>query len=174
MRKEGRVFVKPNVLLLGLGAAAEGVEEDDARFTREEIDRIWRRSIFLHELEEEQKLTAKRLYGIERLTDATLKRFSVKWHPPTKSLVFPWLGPQSSLKGLKLLTAAFDGQSVTYRESMLPRGARYCNLFGLHLIMPKVWCFVCFSHVECSVGCMRVGPECIFFYHRITLHFVSV
>ncbi|CAM9388280.1 unnamed protein product [Lampetra fluviatilis] len=137
MRKEGRVFVKPNVLLLGLGAAAEGVEEDDARFTREEIDRIWRRSIFLHELEEEQKLTAKRLYGIERLTDATLKRFSVKWHPPTKSLVFPWLGPQSSLKGLKLLTAAFDGQSVTYRESTLPRGARYCNLFGLHLIMPK-------------------------------------
>lgn len=55
---------------------------------------------------------------------------------PTKSLVFPWFGgPDSSLKGVKLLSAqSTDNDKVTYNEATVPKSNSYYNLFGLPLV----------------------------------------
>lgn len=55
---------------------------------------------------------------------------------PTKSLVFPWFGgPDSSLKGVKLLSAqSTDSDKVIYNEATIPKSNSYYNLFGLPLV----------------------------------------
>lgn len=61
------------------------------------------------------------------MSDATLKRFGVRYLPPTRALVFPWFSPHGLL-GLKLLAA--EG----WEETTLPRPGAYRNLFGLPLV----------------------------------------
>lgn len=55
---------------------------------------------------------------------------------PTRSLVFPWFGgPDSSLKGVKLISAqSSQSGGVTYNHATVPRANCYHNLFGLHLV----------------------------------------
>lgn len=76
------------------------------------------------------------LFQITKISNATLKRFGVRLFKPTRSLVFPWFGgPDSSLKGVKLLSAqATDSGAVTYNEATVPRTNSYYNLFGLQLV----------------------------------------
>lgn len=69
-----------------------------------------------------------------------MKKFGVRLFRPTKSLVLPWFGgPDSSLKGVKLLSAqsADSAGSITYNEATVPKSNSYYNLFGLHLVGRK-------------------------------------
>ncbi|XP_038186719.1 twinkle protein, mitochondrial isoform X2 [Arvicola amphibius] len=110
----------------------EGPEAED----REEVLRIWNRAIPLWELPdpEEAKL-ARMMFGLTKVTDDTLRRFSVRYLRSTQSLVFPWFTPGSAgLRGLKLLGAEDQGNGVQYVETTIPRPGAYHNLFGLPLI----------------------------------------
>lgn len=110
----------------------EGPEAED----REEVLRIWNRAIPLWELPdpEEAKL-ARVMFGLSKVTDDTLRRFSVRYLRSTRSLVFPWFTPGSAgLRGLKLLGAEDQGNGVQYVETTIPRPGAYHNLFGLPLI----------------------------------------
>lgn len=73
---------------------------------------------------------------ISKVSTGTLKKFGVRVFKPTKSLVFPWFsGPDSTLKGVKLLSAqSTDTDKVTYNEAMVPKSNSYYNLFGLPLV----------------------------------------
>lgn len=75
-------------------------------------------------------------FQLSKVSNSTLKKFGVRFFKPTKSLVLPWFGgPDSSLKGVKLLSAqSTDSVSVTYHEATVPRSNSYYNLFGLHLV----------------------------------------
>lgn len=110
----------------------EGPEAED----REEVLRIWNRAIPLWELPdpEEAKL-ARVMFALTKVTDETLRRFSVRYLRSTRSLVFPWFTPGSAgLRGLKLLGAEDQGNGVQYVETTIPRPGAYHNLFGLPLI----------------------------------------
>lgn len=110
----------------------EGPEAED----REEVLRIWNRAIPLWELPdpEEAKL-ARVMFGLSKVTDDTLRRFSVRYLRSTRSLVFPWFTPGSAgLRGLKLVGAEDQGNGVQYVETTIPRPGAYHNLFGLPLI----------------------------------------
>lgn len=110
----------------------EGPEAED----REEVLRIWNRAIPLWELPdpEETKL-ARVMFGLTKVTDDTLRRFSVRYLRSTRTLVFPWFTPGSAgLRGLKLLGAEDQGNGVQYVETTIPRPGAYHNLFGLPLI----------------------------------------
>lgn len=49
---------------------------------------------------------ARVMFGLTKVTDDTLKRFSVRYLRPAHSLVFPWFSPGGlGLRGLKLLGA---------------------------------------------------------------------
>lgn len=76
------------------------------------------------------------LFQITKISNATLKKFGVRLFKPTKSLVFPWFGgPDSSLKGVKLLSAQnTDTEKVKYTEATVPKSSSYHNLFGLPLV----------------------------------------
>lgn len=76
------------------------------------------------------------LFQITKISNATLKKFGVRLFKPTKSLVFPWFGgPDSSLKGVKLLSAQrTETDKVTYNEATVPKSNSYYNLFGLPLV----------------------------------------
>lgn len=76
------------------------------------------------------------MFQITKISNATLKRFGVRLFKPTKSLVFPWFGgPDSSLKGVKLLSAqSTDTDKVIYNEATVPKCNSYYNLFGLPLV----------------------------------------
>lgn len=76
------------------------------------------------------------LFQITKISNATLKKFGVRLFKPTKSLVFPWFGgPDSSLKGVKLLSAQnTDTEKVIYNEATVPKCSSYYNLFGLPLV----------------------------------------
>lgn len=76
------------------------------------------------------------MFQITKISNATLKKFGVRLFKPTRSLVFPWFGgPDSSLKGMKLLSAqSTDTERVIYNEATVPKCNSYYNLFGLHLV----------------------------------------
>lgn len=118
--------------------AREGVllTEGPEAENREEVLRIWNRAVPLWELPdaEEAKL-ARVMFGLSKVTDDTLRRFSVRYLRSTRSLVFPWFTPGGSgLRGLKLLGAEGQGNEVQYVETTIPRPGAYHNLFGLPLI----------------------------------------
>ena len=83
-------------------------------------------------------MTTNPTFQITKITNATLKKFGVRFFKPTRSLVFPWFGgPSSALKGVKLLsaqTSATDPGAVEYTETTVPRSSSYHNLFGLPLV----------------------------------------
>ncbi|KAM4837800.1 twinkle mtDNA helicase isoform X2 [Urocitellus parryii] len=102
----------------------------------EEIRRIWDRAIPLWELPDpEEAQLARMMFGLTKVTDETLRRFSVRYLRPARSLVFPWFSPRDlGLRGLKLLGAEGQGDGVHYVETTIPRPGAYHNLFGLPLI----------------------------------------
>lgn len=111
---------------------SEGPEAED----REEVLRIWNRAIPLWELPDpEEAQLARVMFGLTKVTDDTLKKFSVRYLRSARSLVFPWFMPGSSgLRGLKLLGAEGEENGVKYVETTIPRPGAYHNLFGLPLI----------------------------------------
>ena len=136
MRQEGRSSLSPNVLL----GYPESPEEEDVRETElREVQRIWSASVSFSDLPDEEAQLTKTMFQMDKVTNATLKRFGVRFFKPTKSLVFPWFGGRdSSLRGLKLLTAACDRDgSVSYADATLPKPSAYHNLFGLPLVGRK-------------------------------------
>ncbi|EHH64954.1 twinkle mtDNA helicase isoform X1 [Macaca thibetana thibetana] len=102
----------------------------------EEVRRIWNRAVPLWELPDQEEVQlADTMFGLTKVTDDTLKRFSVRYLRPARSLVFPWFSPGGSgLRGLKLLEAKCQGDGVSYEETTIPRPSAYHNLFGLPLI----------------------------------------
>ncbi|XP_004631495.2 twinkle protein, mitochondrial [Octodon degus] len=116
----------------------EGVllSEPSETANSEEVRRIWNRAIPLWELPDAQEAQLARvMFSITRVTDDTLKRFSVQYLRPARSLVFPWFSSQGlGLRGLKLLGAEGQGDGVHYTETTIPRLGAYHNLFGLSLI----------------------------------------
>ncbi|XP_074090005.1 twinkle mtDNA helicase [Macrotis lagotis] len=113
----------------GEGGQAQDAHSSDAL-------RIWDRAVPLAELPEEEEIrVARTMFNLAKVSDATLKRFSVRYLRGARSLVFPWFSPGGlSLKGLKLLKAEGQGDGVCYVETTLPRPTAYHNLFGLPLI----------------------------------------
>uniref|UniRef100_K7FHZ9 DNA 5'-3' helicase n=1 Tax=Pelodiscus sinensis TaxID=13735 RepID=K7FHZ9_PELSI len=102
----------------------------------EDARHIWDRALPLWELlDEEETRTVKATFGISKVSDSTLKRFGVRYLRTARTLVFPWFNPRGTgLKGLKLLGAECQGDTVLYVENTLPRPSAYHNLFGLPLI----------------------------------------
>ncbi|CAJ1080110.1 twinkle protein%2C mitochondrial [Xyrichtys novacula] len=133
MRKEDQDSLSPHVLL----GYPESVEEQEER-ERElrEVQRIWSSSVPFTDLPEDEVQLIKTMFKISKISNATLKKFGVRLFKPTKSLVFPWFGgPDSSLKGVKLLSAqSTDNEKVTYNEATIPKSNSYYNLFGLPLV----------------------------------------
>ncbi|XP_068161901.1 twinkle mtDNA helicase [Antennarius striatus] len=134
MQKDEQDWLSPHVLL----GYPESMEEQDER-ERElrEVQRIWSSSVPFSDLSEEEAQLIKTMFQITKVSNATLKKFGVRLFKPTKSLVFPWFGgPNSSLKGVKLLSAQQnrDTEKVSYNEATIPRNNSYHSLFGLHLV----------------------------------------
>ncbi|XP_014813184.1 PREDICTED: twinkle protein, mitochondrial [Calidris pugnax] len=120
----------------GVPPASSGEPEEDTRRAREDARCIWDRSLPLWELlDEDETNETKAMFGLSLVTDATLKRFGVRYLRTAKSLVFPWFSPRdATLKGLKLVRVEKKGDAVAYVEETLPRFDSYRNLFGLPLI----------------------------------------
>ncbi|XP_010587362.1 twinkle mtDNA helicase isoform X2 [Loxodonta africana] len=119
-------------------ATKEGVllSEAPEAVNSEEVRRIWDRAIPLWELPDPQEAQLARvMFGLSKVTDDTLKRFSVRYLRPARSLVFPWFSPVGlGLRGLKVVGAEGQGDQVHYVETTIPRPGAYHNLFGLPLI----------------------------------------
>ncbi|XP_077482608.1 twinkle mtDNA helicase [Stigmatopora argus] len=129
MQAEERDFLSPQVLL-GFPESAE--EREQRERDAEEARRIWSASVPFSELTEDEAQLVKTMFQMTKITNGTLKKFGVRLFKPTKSLVFPWLGgPDSSLKGLKLLSAQSADDGVRYNEATVPKCGSYDNLFGL-------------------------------------------
>lgn len=133
MQKEEQDSLSPHVLL----GYPESLEEQGER-ERElrEVRRIWSSSVPFTDLPEDEAQLVKTMFQITKISNTTLKKFGVRLFKPTKSLVFPWFGgPDSSLKGVKLLSAqSSDSKKVTYNEATVPKSNSYHNLFGLPLV----------------------------------------
>ncbi|XP_013810441.2 twinkle mtDNA helicase isoform X3 [Apteryx mantelli] len=120
----------------GIPTPSPGESEEDTRRAREDARCIWDRALPLWELlDEDETHVTKAMFGISTVTDATLKRFGVRYLRTAKSLVFPWFSPRdASLKGVKLVGVESQEDTITYVEQTLPRPGSYRNLFGLPLI----------------------------------------
>uniref|UniRef100_F7CUW8 Twinkle mtDNA helicase n=1 Tax=Monodelphis domestica TaxID=13616 RepID=F7CUW8_MONDO len=122
------------------GAAGSWVSEGKGNEAlgnqNEDVLRIWERAVPLAELPEQEEIQMTRaMFNLAKVSDATLKRFQVRYLRAARSLVFPWFSPGGlSLRGLKLLKAEGKGDGVCYLETTLPRPSAYHNLFGLPLI----------------------------------------
>lgn len=133
MQKEKQDFLSPHVLLR-YSESMEEQEEQDRELR--EVQRIWSSSVPMGDVPEEEVQQIKAMFQITKISNATLKKFAVRLFRPTKSLVFPWFGgPDSSLKGVKLISAqSSQSGGVTYNHATVPRANSYHNLFGLHLV----------------------------------------
>ncbi|XDV44250.1 hypothetical protein PO909_012564 [Leuciscus waleckii] len=136
MLNEGQKSISPNVLL-GFPESLE--EQEEIEMEMKEVQRIWSSSVPFSDLLEEEVQLVKTMFQIGKLTNATLKKFGVRFFKPTKSLVFPWFsGRDSGLRGVKLLSAAVkDDGRVVYTEATVPKVSSYHNLFGLPLMGRK-------------------------------------
>ncbi|XP_069756222.1 twinkle mtDNA helicase isoform X2 [Narcine bancroftii] len=159
MRKEGRDNLGPDVVLK--------VPESDWELSAQEMDlkevqQIWNKAMAFSNVEEEEVQLVKAMFGISKITNQTLKNLCVKYFKPTKSLVFPWFSwRDSTLKGLKLLSAEQDGDRVTYVASPLPKLNNYNNLFGIHLLMRKDTTLVLTSkELDCLAVAQATGLPC--------------
>ncbi|XP_032431209.1 twinkle mtDNA helicase [Xiphophorus hellerii] len=133
MQKDEQDSLSPHVLL----GYPESLEEQEEREREQrEVREIWSSSLPFTDLHDEEAQLVKTMFQITKISNATLKKFGVRLFKPTKSLVFPWFGgPDSSLKGIKLLSAqGIDGEKVTYNEATVPKCTSYFNLFGLTLV----------------------------------------
>ncbi|KAM9715511.1 twinkle mtDNA helicase [Menidia menidia] len=133
MQKDEQDFLSPRVLQ----DYPESLEEQEQR-DRElrEVQGIWSSSVPFPDLPDDEVQLIKTMFQITKISTATLKKFGVRLFKPTKSLVFPWFGgPDSSLKGIKLLSAQMtSSDAVAYNEATVPKSSSYYNLFGLSLV----------------------------------------
>ncbi|XP_066459862.1 twinkle mtDNA helicase [Eleutherodactylus coqui] len=128
--KEDCSFLNPDTMTSYLEDSDS--EEGERRLTNMEVSRIWTKAVWLHDLEEEDAQLIKVMFNLSKITNATLKKYGVKCFQPTKSLVFPWYNPRdSTMKGLKLLSAVCQDDVVDYVETVYPGPSRYHNLFGI-------------------------------------------
>uniref|UniRef100_A0A8C1QLZ0 Twinkle mtDNA helicase n=1 Tax=Cyprinus carpio TaxID=7962 RepID=A0A8C1QLZ0_CYPCA len=136
MLNESQTSISPNVLL-GFPESME--EQEEREMEMKEVRRIWNSCMPFTDLVDEDVQLIKTMFQIGKLTNATLKKFGVRFFKPTKSLVFPWFsGRDSCLRGVKLLSAAMKGDGrVVYTEATIPKISNYHNLFGLPLIGQK-------------------------------------
>ncbi|XP_067286123.1 twinkle protein, mitochondrial isoform X2 [Pseudorasbora parva] len=136
MLNDGQTSISPNVLL-GFPESLE--EQEEREMEMKEVQRIWSSSVPFSDLVDEEVQLVKTMFQIGKITNATLKKFGVRFFKPTKSLVFPWFsGRDSGLRGVKLLSAAMqDDGRVVYTEATVPKVSSYHNLFGLPLIGRK-------------------------------------
>ncbi|XP_041065799.1 twinkle protein, mitochondrial isoform X3 [Carcharodon carcharias] len=160
MQKEGRANLGPDVLLK--------VPESDWELSEQEMDlkevqQIWNKAMAFADLEEEETRLVKAMFGITKVPSPTLKKLSVKYFKPTKSLVFPWFNwRDSSLKGLKLLSAEQDGHRVNYVATTLPKPSGYHNLFGLHVLTRKDTTLVLTGkETDCLAVTTATGLPCV-------------
>ncbi|XP_054898725.1 twinkle protein, mitochondrial [Poeciliopsis prolifica] len=133
MQKDEQDSLSPHVLL----GYPESLEEQEEREREQrEVREIWSSSLPFTDLHDEEAQLVKTMFQITKISNATLKKFGVRLFKPTKSLVFPWFGgPDSSLKGIKLVSARrTDDEKVTYNEATVPKCSSYFNLFGLALV----------------------------------------
>ncbi|XP_076007545.1 twinkle mtDNA helicase [Genypterus blacodes] len=133
MQREEQDFISPHVLL-GYPESIEEQEEMERELR--EVQRIWSSSVPLTDLPDDEAQLIKAMFQISKVSNGTLKKFGVRVFRPTKSLVFPWFsGPDSTLKGVKLLSAqSTNTDTVTYNEATVPKSGSYYNLFGLPLV----------------------------------------
>ncbi|XP_029977548.1 twinkle mtDNA helicase [Sphaeramia orbicularis] len=133
MQKEEQHFLSPHVLL---GYSESEEEQEEKNRELKEVQRIWSTSVPLTDLPEDEAQLIKTMFQVTKITNSTFKKFGVRLFRPTKSLVFPWFGgPDSALKGVKLLSAQItDTDKVTYNEATIPKYSCYYNLFGLPLV----------------------------------------
>ncbi|XP_072335667.1 twinkle mtDNA helicase isoform X1 [Scyliorhinus torazame] len=160
MQKEGRDNLGPDVLLK--------VPESDWELSEQEMDlkevqQIWNKAMVFADVEEEEAGLAKAMFGITKVPDPILKKLSVKYFKPTKSLVFPWFNWRDlSLKGLKLLSAKQDGRRVNYVANTLPKPSSYHNLFGLHVLTRKDTTLVLTGkETDCLAVTCATGLPCV-------------
>ncbi|CAN9508644.1 unnamed protein product [Ophioblennius macclurei] len=133
MQKEQRGSLSPQVLL---GYPDSPEEQEERQRELEEVQRIWSSSVGLGDLPEDEAHIVKTMFQITKISNSTLKKFGVRLFRPTKSLVLPWFGgPDSSLKGVKLLSAqTADPDQFRLQDATVPRSSCYYNLFGLALV----------------------------------------
>ncbi|KAL0984265.1 hypothetical protein UPYG_G00139210 [Umbra pygmaea] len=133
MQKEEQAFLSPHVLL-GYPESLEEQEEKEQEF--QEVQRIWSSAVPFSDLSQEEVHLVKTMFQIGKISNATLKKFGVRFFKPTKALVFPWFGGKDcSLHGVKLLSAQrTENGVVAYTEATVPRASTYNNLFGLPLV----------------------------------------
>ncbi|XP_078499772.1 twinkle mtDNA helicase [Lissotriton helveticus] len=129
LQKEGLPCLSPQT-------TAGYLENDsDLELDIMEVNRIYNKAVWFSDLEEKEAQLFKIMFDISKISNATLKKFGVKYFKPTNTLVFPWYSPRdSTLKGIKLLSAECRGEQVNYLDTTLPRPGIYHNLFGLHLM----------------------------------------
>ncbi|XP_038678249.1 twinkle protein, mitochondrial isoform X2 [Scyliorhinus canicula] len=160
MQKEGRDNLGPDVLLK--------VPESDWELSEQEMDlkevqQIWNKAMAFADVEEEETRLVKAMFGITKVPDLILKKLSVKYFKPTKSLVFPWFNWRDlSLKGLKLLSAEQNGRQVNYVANTLPKPSSYHNLFGLHVLTRKDTTLVLTGkETDCLAVTSATGLPCV-------------
>ncbi|XP_053547696.1 twinkle mtDNA helicase [Bombina bombina] len=136
LQKEGCTYLSPDTMANYLGES--DIESGEAKFCDMEVRRIWEKAVWISELEDDDAHLIKTMFGILKLSNATLKKYGVRYFQPTKSLVFPWFNPRNSrMRGLKLLSAECNGNNVHYIETTFPKPALYYNLFGLAVLGKK-------------------------------------
>ncbi|XP_056384625.1 twinkle mtDNA helicase [Hyla sarda] len=134
--KEGSAFLSPDTMSSYLEDSDS--EDGERQLNNMEVSRIWNKAVWFHDLEEDDAQLVKAMFSISKITNNTLKKFGVKCFQPTKSLVFPWYNPRdSTMKGVKLLSAVCQGDVVNYIETLYPRPSHYHNLFGITVMGKK-------------------------------------
>ncbi|KAL2083519.1 hypothetical protein ACEWY4_021292 [Coilia grayii] len=105
----------------------------------QEVQKIWEASSAFVDIQKEEAEHVKTMFSMSKISNATLRKFGVKFYRPTQSVVFPWFSPHTHrLVGIKLVSVReHAGTSDLYTQLTLPRPAWYHNLFGLPLIRPS-------------------------------------
>ncbi|XP_077311444.1 twinkle mtDNA helicase isoform X1 [Lithobates pipiens] len=136
LSKEDVSILNPDTMASFLGDS--DIEDGERHFNDMEVPRIWNKAVWFHDVDEEYAQLIKAMFSISKINNTTLKKFGVKCFQPTKSLLFPWYSPKdSTVKGLKLLSAVCPDDKVSYIETFYPRPSHYHNLFGLSVMGKK-------------------------------------
>ncbi|XP_043912420.1 twinkle protein, mitochondrial isoform X1 [Protopterus annectens] len=135
MQKEGQQYLRPDIVL---NYPESDSELEEIEMDKQEMHRIWSKASLFSDLEEEEIHLIKVMFGCSKISNATLKKYGVKYFKPTKSLVFPWYNTRDkTLKGFKLISPHKKKEHVHYTEAAFPRSSSYSSLFGLNMIARK-------------------------------------
>ncbi|XP_043569001.1 twinkle protein, mitochondrial isoform X1 [Chiloscyllium plagiosum] len=160
MQREGRQSLGPDVRLEAPDSDRELAERQEELG---EAQRVWDRATAFPELPADTARSVKAAFGMEKVTEATLGKLSVRYCQASGSLVFPWFGGRDSgLRGLKLLSVQQEGDRLEYTATTLPRAGRYHNLFGLHMLSRKDTALVLTAReADCLAVSCSTGLPCV-------------